>query len=180
MSQHILRSMVLTTALIIAPWGATNAEEKVLSVGSFHNFRFTEEHQSGYGVNLWRHGDTLLGILEVADGLAGDTPSGVLEDTQHDPETGALSFGARLTTGRHFCGRHQDVPSRDLYQFTGTLNEGVLTGDLAYLDVLHPGLPFRTERVELKKSENNPRPFASRAEWEEFWTEVLSWRGPEW
>jgi hypothetical protein len=145
---------------------APSSEEKVVWVGAFDDFRFSEEHQYGYGLDLWRQENVLLGLFFVAQGLAGDTPRAALEDAQHNPTTGALSFGARLTRGTHHCQRHENVPAREIYRFEGMLEPDRLVGELTRVDALHPGAPFETRRLELKRAKDREEsPFDSFSAW---------------
>jgi hypothetical protein len=60
----------------------------------------------------------------------GDTPKWMLENGRFDSGTGALSFTARLTTGLAVLLGGRQAPSRDLFEFSGTLKVAVLTGTL--------------------------------------------------
>jgi hypothetical protein len=148
--------------------------------GAWDDFRFTEEHQYGHGLELWRQGKELVGFLLVADGLQGDTPLGSLEDVAYDARTGRLSFGARLTTGRHSCRRHGEVPSRDLYRFEGVLRSGRIEGELTNTDALHPGREPSAGRVVLRMQREALQSFGSAAEWQQHAQLLLALRGPRW
>jgi hypothetical protein len=74
--------------------------------------KFTEEHAYGYSVQLWRQGDEVFGFFEASEGLAGDTPAGILDEVQFDPRSGALSFKAKLTIGVALLAAGQQEPSR--------------------------------------------------------------------
>src|ERR1700719_513521 len=75
------------------------APRPITFVGEFSNMRYTEEHAYGYSVQLWREGSAVFGLLLASEGLAGDTPAGLLEDLKYDPRAGKLSFQAKLTMG---------------------------------------------------------------------------------
>jgi len=175
---------MLGLGLLLATGEAVECEVpkgcRVSPVGAYDNFRFTEEHQYGYGVALWRHGETLMGLFSASAGLVGDTPTGLLEDVEYEPKTGRISFGARLSTGPHGGRRHRDVPSRDLYRFAGALEKNTLKGELTYLDILHPGAPFRSESVILARSKEPPPTFETRSAWQEHVDLILNLRGPKW
>src|SRR5207247_10781996 len=64
-------------------------------------------------VELWQSGNSVFGLLDFADGLQGDTPTGLLQDAAFDPVSGRVSFKARLTVGLHYC-RQQDRKSTRL------------------------------------------------------------------
>ena len=159
-------------------------------IGSFSNIRFTEEHAYGYDVELWRDGDSVIGLISAADGLQGDTPTGILENVRFDSRTGGLSFTAKLTCTRRQIGPDGNwlSPSHDLFQFSGTLKPRVLVGTLTRSDLSQPlpcatprCIPETRERVELRM-----RPIidsfstGSYAEWRRQVDEVLKRLGPKW
>ena len=59
---------------------AQSPEASLTVVGEFSNMQFTEEHAYGNSVQLWHHGDKLFGFFEASEGLAGDTPAGLLDE----------------------------------------------------------------------------------------------------
>lgn len=143
--------------------------------------RFTEEHAYGVSVWLWQQQNSVFGLLDVAEGLQGDTPTGLLEDVRFDAVSSRMSFKAKLTVGLHYCSQHQAVPSRDLFEFRGQLKHGSLVGELTRSDGLHPGSKPQTERVALKKTERIPSIEADNyAEWKHRVDQILKFRGPKW
>jgi len=148
--------------------------------GAYDDFRFTEEHQYGHGLELWRVGEELVGFLLIAEGLQGDTPTGLLEDVAFDVKTGRISFGARLSCGTHVCRQHRDVPSRDLYRFDGVLRSDRVEGLLTRVDGLHPGQEQRAERVVLKKQREALPVFKTLPAWQQHAQWILGMRGPRW
>ncbi len=78
------------------------SDQQVTFVGSFSNMRYTEEHQYGDEIDLWRSGNQIFGHFLHSAGLAGDTPTGLIEDVKYDPKNGNLSFKAKLTMGQHY------------------------------------------------------------------------------
>jgi hypothetical protein len=152
-------------------------------LGEFSNMRFTEEHAYGVAIELWREGNSVFGLLDFADGLQGDTPTGLLQDAAFDPGSGRVSFKAKLTVGLHYCALHRKpVPSRDLFEFSGKLREARLTGNLTRSDALHPERRPRAEQVLLKKTEEvvSPIEAASYVEWRRRVDAILRLRGPKW
>jgi len=144
--------------------------------------RFTQEHQYGTEVHLWREGADLFGLLFYSGGrLIGDPPTGLLEDIRYDSKTGAISFVSKLTTGQHFCKVHKDVPAHDLFSFNGKLSEYSLSGVLTRSDALHPeNPPTVEEQVMLKKTSGAITDHRSRADWEAMLKKTLKFRGPKW
>jgi len=149
-------------------------------LGTFSNMQYTEEHQYGASVHLYLRQGVLVGLLEVAEGLQGDTPFGVLEHTRYDPGTGAVAFTARLTLGSHHCRTHEGVPSRDRISFEGKLRKGRLTGTFTHRNLLHPDEAPEVSTVLLgskgrEKSTLGPRGFDRMLE-----QLHQSGRGPRW
>ncbi len=143
--------------------------------------RQSGEHAYGYTVQLWRQGDSLFGLFQASEGLAGDTPAGILEEVTFDPPAGRLTFRAKLTIGVVYRGPGREEPSRDLFEFRGRLEKAALAGALARSDLLAPERPPQTEQVRLRRATSDllPRP-ASYAEWKKFAAEILKRRGPRW
>jgi hypothetical protein len=132
--------------------------------------RYTEEHAYGYILQLWREGTAVFGLFLASEGLAGDTPTGMLDDLKYDQRSGKLSFKAKLTMG--IDARNQ--PSHDLFEFDGTLGAAAASG------VLKHGAA--TERINLRKLRpdaalRQPRTYD---EWKRQTDEILRRRGPKW
>jgi hypothetical protein len=72
-------------------------------------------------------------------------------------------------------------PSRDLFEFSGTLKATVLTGTLKRSDLRQPSRPGSRERVQLKiQPQAAMLPAGSYAEWTRKADEILKRRGPKW
>ena len=185
MKDGVLRWLTCFLALLSTgaalPAFAQDPDRPIRAIGEFSNMRYTEEHAYGYAVELWRDGDSMIGLFLVSEGLQGDTPTGMLENGRFDSRTGALSFTARLTTGLAVLPGGQQAPSRDLFEFSGTLKAAVLTGTLKRSDLLHPSRPGARERVQLKiQAQAAMLPTHSYAEWKRQADELLKRRGPKW
>jgi hypothetical protein len=169
-----MRTLLLLAAL-------AQATAAVTVVGEFSNMRYTEEHAYGYTVQLWREGDRLVGLFLCSEGLAGDTPTGMLDQTQFDPANGKVSFRAKLTTGVAYPSPGQEAPSRDLFEFRGRLEKTALAGTLTRSDVLRPKAAPQIQQVRLRKqtTQGTTAP-ASYAEWKKQAGEILKFRGPKW
>ena len=156
----------------------------IQQVGSFSNMRFTEEHAYGYTIDLWRAGKCLFGLLEVAQGLVGDTPTGALSPLQYNQTAGSLVFAAKLTTGVTKPKNATDwVPSRELFQFSGHLGARALKGKLERWEKLQPELPSMEEEVVLPLSRQQQEfmiPAVSYGEWRKQAELILRSRGPKW
>lgn len=155
-----MRILLLLALLAQAP------AAPIAVVGEFSNMRFTAEHAYGYTVQLWREGDRLFGLFLCSEGLAGDTPAGMLDAVEFDPASGKVSFRARLTTGIAFLGPGRQAPSRDLFDFRGRLEKTSLAGTLTRSDLLHPKAAPQVQQVRLRKQASSEMTSpASYAEW---------------
>lgn len=155
----------------------------VKRLGVFTNMRFTREHQYGYSVELWQEKDRLFGFLLVSAGLAGDTPTGLLENVVFDPKTGRLTFRARLSTGSTFNKNNEQVPTRDVYRFNGTLRGQRLTGILEHSDASDGAAAATKTSVSLRRSRGESESMLearSYDEWRQEADEILKLRGPKW
>ncbi len=154
------------------------ADTNLVYLGAFSNVDSTGEHLYGFTIHLWREGDSLIGLFESAEGLEGDTPAGVFENVKYGVSTGELSFRAKLTIGQH----DPSTPSRDLFEFRGTLDKKRVAGLLAHKDALHPDRPLVMTRIVLPKLGGGQSfiKATSRAEWDRQVAEVLKARGPKW
>lgn len=153
----------------------------IIGLGMFSNYQYTEEHQYGSAVELWREGNTLFGLFSNSEGLMGDTTTGLLEKIKYDPTTGHISFTARLTMGIHSCKVHKNIPSQDIYSFDGVLSKASLTGTLMYYVNLHQDQPPNKEKVVLKKADGwEITQYSSREKWDVEIKNIPKFRGPKW
>jgi hypothetical protein len=146
------------------------APRPIIFAGEFSNMRYTEEHAYGYSVQLWREGATVFGLFLASQGLAGDTPTGLLDDLKYDARSGKLSFRTKLTMG--IDARQQ--PTHDLFEFDGTLTAQAVSG------VLKHGAA--SERIKLRKLRPDDALPQTRTydEWKRQTDEILRRRGPKW
>jgi hypothetical protein len=153
-------------------------------VGAFSNMRFTEEHAYGYTVELWKGGRCLFGLFEASEGLAGDTPTGLLQSVRYDAATGKLDFAAKLTMGVTKPNDGADwVPSRDGFEFTGHLSSRTLQGRLAHSDQFRPEAKALTENIVLSLSKEQQELMLQAAnfgDWRKQAEALLHARGPKW
>jgi hypothetical protein len=162
------RLAVAMLSLIAAAFA--QAPRPITFVGEFSNMRYTEEHAYGYSIQLWREGAAVFGLFLASEGLAGDTPTGLLDNLKYDPRSGKLSFKAKLTMG--VDARQQ--PSHDLFEFDGKLGGRAVSG------VLKRGAA--SERINLRKLPPDaalPHP-RTYDEWKRQTDEILRRRGPKW
>jgi hypothetical protein len=158
-------------------------ETAIHFVGAYTNMRYTEEHAYGYSVHLWRAGRCFVGLFMASDGLAGDTPTGLLEAVRYDQSTGFLSFRSRLTEGLVRTRDQHDLPSRDRYEFTGRFDGRGIHGRLVHTNAVTPSARPLTAQVVLQRStveEETAITAATVADWQRQVAEVLRRRGPRW
>lgn len=138
--------------------------------------RYTEEHAYGYAVQLWRtKNGSLIGFFMASAGLAGDTPTGRIENLRYDPATGRIRFAARLSLGTDPRNR----PTRDVFEFSGTLTRDSLIGEIAQSVAEGASPPLKT-RVMLRPAKHEIPKFTSAEEWEAWARFILQIRGPKW
>ena len=146
-------------------------------LSSYENWRHTEEHQYGFGVELWKQGETQFGLLRVAEGhLAGGIPIGAIEDVAFNPATGQFSFRSKLSLGMVSANDY----SRDLYSFSGTIGNGQIEGTIERRD--GSGRSFGSREVTLSRdtAADSARGPDSCAEWIKLWEPVFQAWGPKW
>ncbi len=159
----------------------SDPSQKVTYLGAFSNYRFTEEHQYGIGVQIWQEGTDLFGLFSNSQGLMGDTPTGLLEKISFNSKTGHIAFTAKLTMGLHSCKIHERVPSQDIFHFEGALSNMSLSGTLRHADNLHQEQAPTEEKIVLKKSEELVvTQYRNREQWEAEMKDILKFRGPKW
>ena len=185
------RSTLVTVALLAAVYSQPASQSNpcapivptapISEIGAFSNMRYTEEHEYGETVLLWRSGDCIFGLFESAQGLQGDTPIGELQDVTYNPNTGALKFAAKLTLGVIAGPASPPQPSRDLFTFDGNLGPARLTGALIHATPLDPRPPAR--KIVLTASTRGAefiRGSATYRAWRQKWDPILKRRGPKW
>jgi hypothetical protein len=180
-NRRVYAAVVLLLALS-AVAKASPAAAAVAFVGEFSSMHQTSEHAYGYSVQLWRSGNELFGFLSAADGLAGDTPTGLLEDVHFDAATGALSFTAKLSVGSVYLGKGKQEATHDFFTFKGTFqNEKILSGTLTHADKLQPGQVPISERLRLVKTDSHSMIEATSYDgWKQSADRILKFRGPKW
>ena len=177
----VARYLALLILVAALPTAAQDPDRIIGPIGEFSNMRFTEEHAYGSTVQLWRDGVSVIGLLLVSEGLQGDTPAGMLENARFNPRTGALSFTAKLTIGVALLPGGRQEPSRDLFEFYGSLKATVLAGTLTRSDPSQPSRRPSRERVELKlQPQAGLFPAGSYAAWKRQADAILKFRGPRW
>lgn len=154
-------------------------DKEVIPVGEYSDMRIEAEHCSGRAVQVWRSGEKLYGLFLACAGLAGDTPTGLLEQTKWDPSSGQFSFIARLTLGSDVLDNGNQVPSKDEFSFEGVLKDSFVEGNLQSIDHAVEGNQTSTIKVHLIKRKSDMKSFASYEQWKAAVDETLKTRGPK-
>jgi hypothetical protein len=156
---------------------------RINSIGRFSDMQYTEEHAYGRAVDLWRAGNCIFGLLEISEGPAGDTPTGLLTDVR-STATGAFGFIAKLTTGiTTVDGSPPWVPSRDLFVFTGRLGTTALEGNLRRSNELRRDVEPADIPIVLRRVPEQDGLFdeaKTYGAWREAVKPILRFRGPKW
>ena len=180
----MLRHFFLAAAIAVPPGAyAQDAAAPVTVIGEFSNMQFTAEHAYGYTVQLWRQDAAVFGLFLASAGLAGDTPTGSLDNVKFDARSGRLSFQAKLTLGAQLDASGKQQPSRDFFAFEGTLKPGELTGSVKHTDAVHPNVKTAVEQVTLRRQSGDLMSMLTRGSytaWRANVAEILKRRGPKW
>lgn len=127
---------------------------------AFDQYRFTAEHQYGYGVSLWHDNGQLHGVLFMSASLQGDVAAGEIEVQQFDPANGRLQFRAAEGTDKgqpYYC------------HFDGQLTTRALSGWMRCRDDYRAYTTGRTQQgayaVRLLRSKT-PMGFVDQAEFD--------------
>jgi hypothetical protein len=95
-------------------------------LGTFSNMNYSEDHQSGEDVYLWRDQKELHGYMEYSlGGALGDYTTARLENIRFDAETKRLSFQAR----NPLYDEEGNV-IRNLFVFDGLMGQDAIAGTL--------------------------------------------------
>jgi hypothetical protein len=183
-SEKILfRSVSACLLYVLTTWSiglAESSQPKIVPLGSFAKIQADGEHCSGYVVDLWRIDDTLLGTIEYCEGMAGDIPLGVIENQHFDASTGKISFTARLSVGMNYLKGGEETPSKDSWEFHGSIEGTMLAGALVQRNEVYPQRALKQVALMLTRQKKNLRSFQSLADWTKWTTKVLQERGPKW
>ena len=139
-----------------------------------------DDHCYGHHITLWKHRGLPIGFFYHENGLCGDSPMGILEETKYSSSTGALSFRTKMSEGCTLEGG-KCVPTKDIVVFQGKLKGNVLEGQLSWYREGNK-TALLTEQISLLKDTGpaHPQSFASLKDWMNYWSPVLKFRGPKW
>ena len=94
----IIQTIRIFLFLIPLCVGIVQAADKPMEfVGEFSHIVSTAGgHCRGYSVMLWKHQDSLVGLLDHLRGLCGDPPMGILVVNYYSASTGILYSESRI------------------------------------------------------------------------------------
>jgi hypothetical protein len=177
-------AIILSSGCLFAGELASRPQQREITpVGCFTNVRSNGEHADGYSVQLWLIQGKIIGMIDFHRGLLGDPPMGVLTDIGYNPESGKLSFKAKLTIGLHYCRNHKGTPSRDLLAFEGRLKEDKLEGDIVIEEQSDspPVVVDKRKKFVMRRDEDcRPEAFEYFEVWRWYYDPVFKSRGPKW
>lgn len=159
---------------------AESSHAPVTPVGEFSNMHVQNEHCSGYSIRLWKSGEKLYGIFLACNGLAGDTPTGLLDDVMWDSVSQHISWKAKLTLGSDVLESGAQVPSKDDFSFAGVFKGNVISGKLTAHDQADPDADVSTRSIRLPRGPNELDSFADYGAWKRATDALLKLRGPRW
>jgi beta-lactamase regulating signal transducer with metallopeptidase domain len=125
-----------------------------------------DPHAYGPRVELCGKGSQWTGFIALYTGSVADPPTASLEPLLLDESTGIVSFTAQLTVGVE-ASPDGKVPARRLYQFSGHVDEKVLSGTLTEKPIKLGTFKAVSEKVVLDRETPIPMVAMSCDEWAE-------------
>jgi hypothetical protein len=160
---------------------AQKSEDPIRPIGEFSNVRVTGEHAYGYALQLWRAGDSVIGLFLASEGPDDSPATGILTNVKFNSRTGSLSFTAKLSIGVSLLPGGGQEPSHDLFEFSGTMKSATVTGSLRQSDPREPSRPGSQELISLGIQHGDGMlPALSYGEWKLQSDKLLKVRGPKW
>ena len=151
--------LILATLLLYPPsslfdplYADAPASRSVVRVGYYEKVEATPSgHCNGYSIYLWKHKDTLFGLLHRHQGLCGDPPCGVLDEIKLNPTNKRISFKVDMAETR--------------YSFSGTLDKELLTGTITEQWQGSPLVQEESVRLQRQKDDYMEERFDSLEAW---------------
>ncbi len=148
-------------------------------VGKFSNMTYSQEHQGGEDVYLWREQNELFGYMEYSlGGALGDYTTARLENVRFDAATNRLSFQAR----NPLYDEKGNV-IRSLFVFDGFIRPNEIEGTLKCRGAMANGYCMNERKISWKKlTLENAAMYhmKGRQDWEAHVNEQLNEHGARW
>ncbi len=136
-----------------------------------------------YDVDLWRVDDCYFGYLTVTNSREGDPPYGILS-FRLAPNDNRISFSSKLSMAVRYQGADKPgIPTKDLFEFSGTFNKTQIVGAFTYSDKLSAD-PSTTQKTRLKIDPKHTLYLSKKGttfrDWQEDAERTLNFSGPKW
>jgi hypothetical protein len=175
----LMRLWTLWFLAIVPTLSPGVAQPRFELLGQFSNMTYSQDHQSGQDVYLWRELNELYGYMEYSlGGALGDYTTARLENARFDPATGTLSFQARNPLYDE-----QGNVIRNLFVFDGRVGSNAIDGILKCRTAITNEPCENDQKVVWKKVERADtelRRIGNRQDWETFVTQQLNEHGARW
>lgn len=152
-------------------------------VGAWSNVasdKTEEGHARGVEIELWQKDGKYAGYLTEYVGPTADPPVGKLEAIELDEKSGAIAFTAKLSTGLAPApGGNAWVPTKNLYEFKGTIGADRMAGTLRRKSMQEDGTALAYDESLTLNARHRERG-ETFEEWTRRWTDALTKRGPKW
>jgi hypothetical protein len=174
-------------AIVAAAWLVGHSQtlplpsEQPVSFTSVTVSRGDDPHASGVDIELFRHGGAWFGFITDFVGPVADPPVGKLDGLQLDERTGKIAFTARLSLGVKRSGGTRDwVSTGDLYEFTGTIDQDAISGDLVRRLANDASGRSTSEKIALRReATKSSADNTSYDDWIRNWGLRMKARGPK-
>jgi hypothetical protein len=148
-------------------------------LGHFSNMRYSQDHQSGQDVYLWRELNELYGYMDYSlGGALGDYTTARLENVRFDPAKKTFSFQAKNPL---YDERGNVI--RNLFVFDGGISSNAIEGTLKCLPAITNEPCANDEKVlwkKVKRANTEMHRIGNRQDWETLVTELLKVHGARW
>jgi hypothetical protein len=141
---------------------------RIVPVGSYSSVRQDAEHCNGEALDVWRNGDSHLGLFHTCAGLTGDTITAVATVTEFDSPSHHVAFEGVLSRGMDYLKGGIQAPSKDHFTFTGTLAGDEVTGSLTWIDENYPTHKPRVVKLRMHRVVQPLPGFATQADWSQY------------
>jgi len=178
---NISRLCILALSCLL-PWvAASQADEtpdQVTPLGSFSSINEDAEHCNGEALDVWRIGNTFVGLFHTCAGTSGDTITAVASVRQFDATTHAVVFEGALSRGTDYLKGGVQTPSKDHFSFKGTISGDEIVGSLSWIDENYPTHKPKVATLHLRRKSVQLPGFATQADWSRYATNLSGPRFP--
>jgi hypothetical protein len=177
--EMLMRRWSLWVLAIVPTLSLEVAPPRFELLGPFSNMTYSQDHQSGEDVYLWRELNALYGYMEYSlGGALGDYTTARLENVRLDPAKPRLSFQVKNPLYDE-----QGNVIRNLFVFDGLIKSNAIDGILKCRTAItdEPCANDQTvswKKVKLEKTEMHR--IGNRQDWETLVTEQLKAHGARW